>query len=419
MKKGAVVTKEFYFLLATLLIKVALYFTFFDSESYNQAIKLVGRVSIDVILLFYVITKCRTSLSLIGLYLRNTSPIILYILFLILAFVSTLWSSNPLLSLKQFFMVLESLVFSILFVFIIFHVRKNQIWLVDIGSLLIVATTIITFVFLVGSLLNPDVFYRGMRGGTELRLGGYMMNPNELGMLANIAIGLGITRLFRGISLLVILAITINLFVLFETGSRSSVIALGLMTLFLVLYLGKLKHILFYVGAVIVPVLILIEKVVFKTGAEEVLSMTGRIPFWGALLTESFSVRPILGHGFMRISDSDVFAGFQTYGGGMAHNTFLQVLLGLGIIGFVIAILQFISTLRNVFHKLAGDIFLVSIIVPIVLNSMTEFGIYGMSNYGVLFWQLVVVYIVVDWSRIDSKIEFGVPGIPDTRSNNR
>jgi len=71
-------------------------------------------------------------------------------------------------------------------------------------------------------------------------------------------------------------------------------------------------------------------------GVDEVMSMTGRLPFWTALLNEAFPKEPLFGYGFMRIYYTDTFQGANTYAGHMTHNTFMQVLMNLGIVGFSI-----------------------------------------------------------------------------------
>jgi hypothetical protein len=45
--------------------------------------------------------------------------------------------------------------------------------------------------------INPDVFFRLTDGGEEARLGGTMMNPNELGMLAGVGSACLIFDLYR------------------------------------------------------------------------------------------------------------------------------------------------------------------------------------------------------------------------------
>ena len=71
-------------------------------------------------------------------------------------------------------------------------------------------------------------------------------------------------------------------------------------------------------------------------GIDEVLSMTGRLPFWTALLNEGIVREPFFGFGFMRINYTDYFQGLNTYPAKMTHNTFMQVLMNLGFVGFFI-----------------------------------------------------------------------------------
>jgi hypothetical protein len=80
--------------------------------------------------------------------------------------------------------------------------------------------------------INPDVFFRLTDGGEEARLGGTMMNPNELGMLA----GVGSACLFLICTALkkvwTIIKILVILYALFMTGSRSSLIGVLLIVFF-------------------------------------------------------------------------------------------------------------------------------------------------------------------------------------------
>jgi hypothetical protein len=36
---------------------------------------------------------------------------------------------------------------------------------------------------------------------------------------------------------------------------------------------------------------------------------------------------------------------------------------------------------------------LIGILIPIIINSFTEFGIFGESNYGILFYQIIIFSI--------------------------
>ena len=122
--------------------------------------------------------------------------------------------------------------------------------------------------------------------------------------------------------------------------------------------------------------------------------MTGRIPFWTALLNEGIVKEPFFGYGFMRINYTDYFEGLNTYAAKMTHNTFLQVLMNLGFVGFFIAFWQLVLTLNNFFKERKTNhygTFFIALFIPVFINSLTEFGIFGETNYGILFYQFLIL----------------------------
>ena len=60
--------------------------------------------------------------------------------------------------------------------------------------------------------------------------------------------------------------------------------------------------------------------------------MTGRLPFWKALINEGLPREPLLGFGFMRIDYKEYFQSTHTYPGKMTHNTFMQVFDEFGVL---------------------------------------------------------------------------------------
>ena len=38
----------------------------------------------------------------------------------------------------------------------------------------------------------------------------------------------------------------------------------------------------------------------------------------------------------------------------------------------------------------------IAMLIPLIINSITEFGIFGEANYGILFYQLVIVFFVIN-----------------------
>ena len=259
--------------------------------------------------------------------------------------------------------------------------------------------TILMLVFIIGQWVAPDLFIRLTHGGEEARLGGYMMNPNELGMLAAIGVAGLIFDYYRGHK---VIATTFKLLVLFYaiylSGSRSTFIGAVLILGFHILQSNstKLKITVAVLMLLIMPVAV--NKMIFKDGdttrVEEVMSMTGRLPFWKALISEGLPKKPLLGFGFMRIADTDYFQGRNTYPGKMTHNTFMQVLMNLGFIGFTVVLLQVVFTFKAIFEENKEKrLMLLGFLIPLIINSLTEFGIFGESNYGILFYQLIILYV--------------------------
>lgn len=90
----------------------------------------------------------------------------------------------------------------------------------------------------------------------------------------------------------------------------------------------------------------------------------------------------------------ETFQGLHTYKAHMTHNTFVQVLMNLGFIGFTLVCFQMFFTIKRFLKEQKEKmLMLVGILIPIVINSFTEFGIFGETNYGILFYQLLIFLI--------------------------
>lgn len=331
---------------------------------------------------------------------NNVLSIALYGVYLFLGFLSFFWSTDVGYSALQWFMTSQTLIFCYFFI--------KSLYLLDqyfpdhkirLYNLLGNSAFVLILVFVVGMYVDPDTFYRLTHGGEEARLGGYMMNPNELGMLAGVGVAglmFDIRRNYR--KWWTILKLLILFYGLFETGSRSSLIGALLIIGFHVLQSEQKK---FATAAIVVMLLvapIAIYKVVLKDGdperMEEVLTLTGRLPFWEALINEGLPREPLLGFGFMRIDYKEFFQSAHTYPGKMTHNTFMQVLMNLGFIGLTVVFFQLWFTAKGILREGAEKkLMLLCVLIPLIINSFTEFGIFGESNYGILFYQLLILYI--------------------------
>ena len=141
-----------------------------------------------------------------------------------------------------------------------------------------------------------------------------------------------------------------------------------------------------------------VNKIILKDGdperLEEILTLTGRLPFWTALINEGLPREPLLGFGFMRIDYTESFQSENTYAGKMTHNTFMQVLVNLGFIGLTIVFFQLLFTFKGIAKETEETkLMLYCILIPLIINSFTEFGVFGESNYGILFYQLIIMYV--------------------------
>ncbi|MFT3919896.1 O-antigen ligase family protein [Cloacibacterium sp.] len=379
-----------------LLLMVACFFTWSENVAITRAIKVVGRmgVMISSILVYQKIINYGSVNSLV--YKNIFSPI-LYMGYLTLGFISFSWSTNPGFSALQWFMTFQS------FVFAYFFVKSLKILdvyfeghTIRLYHLLGNTVFVLQLVFVIGMWVNPDVFFRLTDGGEEARLGGTMMNPNELGMLAGVGCACLIFDLYRFQNKIwTIVKILVIMYALYMTGSRSSLIGV-LLIIFFHINQTKQKTLKFAIIAVVAAVApFAVYTVILKGGdqerLEEVMSLTGRLPFWQALITEGLPREPLFGFGFMRIDYKEFFQSAHTYPGKMTHNTFMQVLMNLGFVGFTIVMFQVFFTVKSILSEQKElKLMLIGILIPIVINSFTEFGIFGESNYGILFYQIII-----------------------------
>lgn len=386
-------------MLLALLGMTAGYFTWSESLMITRIVKVIGRlaVTIGIYMIFRMLVKRGAAPSFKW---QNSLGPLFYMLYLGLGLVSILWSTDKGYSMLQWFMDFESLVFAFYYMRC-FMLLDNYFPGHTIRFYNHMGNTayVLLLVFVVGMFVNPDTFFRMTHGGEEARLGGFIMNPNELGMLAGVGISCLLFDMYRKhYRIFTLIKILVLLYGMVMTGSRSSTGGVLLIAFF---HINQSKSrvfkLLMYVGgAAIIP--IMVQTIWLKAGGggmDEVLTMTGRLPFWTALINEAFPQEPWFGFGFMRIYYTDTFQGVHTYAGHMTHNTFLQVLMNLGIVGFTIALFQLIFTIKG-FIKTPDQekkLMLLGFLIPILINSFTEFGIFGETNYGILFYQLLIFSI--------------------------
>ncbi|MBO0949643.1 O-antigen ligase family protein [Fibrella forsythiae] len=390
------------FLLTIILfVKLGGFFTWSNNISITRVIKVISRIAMTTSIWYlYRAIINRGAVASFG-WKQSLSPF-LYVVYLFLGLLSVMWSTDPGYSGLQWFMDMEGLVFAYYFIacFILIDyffsgsaVKMYQV----IGD----AVMMMISIFLVGMYIDPETFYRLTHGGEEARLGGFIMNPNELGMLCAVGVSCFIFNIYRKHQFVwTFIKIGLLMWAVVLTGSRSSTIGCLLIAFFHIRQSSNTKlKLAMYAGAVMV-VPVAVQTLLIKEhggGLDEVMSMTGRLPFWTALLNEGLPRAPFFGFGFMRIATTDYFQGEHifTYAAKMTHNTFIQVLMNLGFVGFFIVLFQLVFTIRGFLQvpEKEKSLICVGVLIPIMINSFTEFGIFGETNYGILFYQLLIFYI--------------------------
>lgn len=382
-----------------LLLRIASYFSIGESAESVQSLKMglrIATTALSALLLLYALRpKGRTGPAF---RVAGADAAVLYAAFLFLGYTSLGYSSAPDESGRQLLLYVESFLFAFAFSLAVVALRMQSV----LPLLIFRVVLCVAAVFLAGAYLDPDRFYRLTHGGTVARLGGLIMNPNELGLLLVVGIGMGVLHYWRsaraGRRSPWLLTLPVLLAALVMTASRSSLLALGAVGLYLLLGGGVPARLRALVLAVAAGVALTASGVFLdRGGMEELTSLTGRLPFWRDLLSLALPERPLLGFGFQRIWTDSRFVSPTSYAGEMAHNTFLQLLLGLGVVGLALGLLQLVATLRAVGRT--PDLWTrraaVCLLIPLLLNSLTEFGIFGPMNYGVTLYQIVLFMAVI------------------------
>ena len=384
-------------------IRISSYFSYVpDSVTLTRIIKIGLRIStsfISLLLLWVFIAKKREFKFKFVMLL----PFLFYLAYLFWGITSIFWTTNVSFSLLQLSMTIETLFFSFFFFKLIrLYDKSYERELTAFIFIVNRSIFIMAIIFLLGSQFNPDFFYRATHGGNVHRLGGLIINPNELGLLSIIGITLSYVEIYfdrnkKYNTLALLTCITVMLM----TQSRSSLFAFIIISGFY-LFISKnyyLKIISIVVGIVVLPVVI--NKIVFKEGnIEEVTSMTGRTEFWSDLITEAFPLSPICGFGFMSISTNtfyNKYASTHSYAASMAHNTFIEVLINLGLVGIFICLLQILLTFFAIAVSKERVLQMTAffMLVPLLINSITEFGIFGHTNYAIMFYQFVFLFFTI------------------------
>jgi len=393
----------FLFLVVFMALRIASYYALFpENIGLTRAIKIGGRFILTGVA-YMMLLKFKSTWKQVELQYIMIIPLVFYCLYLFAGLLSVTWSTNAAFSMLQLAMTFETFVFSLIFFRVLTYYdavfeRKIPV----IASLLSRAVFFHSIWFILGAIFDPDFYYRTTHGGTVARLGGLIINPNELGLLANIGIGAAYMEIlndknkkFQTFNIL------ITVVMLLMTQSRGSLFCFLFITS---IYLLLTKNYYIKVGAVAVAILvvpILFQKIVLKDGNfEEVASFTGRKEFWEDLVNEGFPDHPLIGRGFMSIAENTWYNKYQSthsYAASMCHNTYVEVITNLGLLGVFICGMQVLWTIVAIILSKNPILRLMALFMlfTLLINSITEFGIFGHNNYAIMFYHFVFLFFTV------------------------
>lgn len=321
-------------------------------------------INIQVILKFCILLGAFLIGLLHFIYKRTSLGIEFYLLisYAGLALLSVSYSPVPLYSFISSF----ALISFIFFGYALADVLSER----EILNFLLVALSIPILVALIGYIFVPDAVLLRTDTGTTLRLAGLVGSPNGLARIATlfflVLIAIYITR-YESIKLSWIALAIAALIVLYLTQSRSVVLAL-IISVIVMLGRNVVVPITILSSIVILGLLIVlgiasetyINEIISnfsRSGRiEELLTLTGRVEIWSSTIS-LWLERPFFGYGIGANKSIIVFENFWGWKAATAHNTFLQSLFTLGVVGTVIFTAIIIFQIRvyaesSVFHKL-------------------------------------------------------------------
>lgn len=388
-------------------IRIAMYYALFpENIALTRVIKIGGRFLLTGVALGMLL-KFKNIWKNVEISYMMIIPILFYCLYLFAGLLSVTWSTNPGFSLLQLAMTFETFIFSIIFFRVLtFYDAVFDRKIPVIASLLSRAVFIHSIWFIIGAIFDPDFYFRTTHGGTVARLGGLIINPNELGLLANIGIGAAYMEILNDKNQkFQALNISVTVVMLLMTQSRGSLFCFLFISS---IYLLLTKNYYVKVGAVAVAILvvpILIQKIVLKDGNfEEVASFTGRKEFWEDLINEGFPDHPLIGRGFMSIAENTWYNKYQSthsYAASMCHNTYVEVITNLGLLGVFICGMQVLWTMVAIFLSKNPILRLMALFMlfTLLINSITEFGIFGHNNYAIMFYHFVFLFFTLKYTK--------------------
>jgi putative inorganic carbon (hco3(-)) transporter len=330
-----------------------------DAFQFLTISKIVGLWLFIIVVLYFILTK-KLPLNL------QSSLWPWFSIFLIISFFSALLSDYSITSFEELRRLVSAYAF---FALTLILVSENGMIRI-LPKILIISISITALLSIIGYIFNIPLFVMQIGSESVKRAIGTAFNPNHFAAMIIFAIPVLLhwlftaRRIFEKMLSGILFAMNIAAIVL--TYSRGAAVVL-LITLFLLFiehikkfrpkYLGFITSI---IGVSIIMVIIFIppsywarQKSLADTSD---VAISRRISYL-SVGWEAFKENPILGSGFGAFQDiyagtlhafkyADDVSDYKRY----AHNTYLEVLIGDGFMGFVVFLIFIWLTLRNFHH---------------------------------------------------------------------
>lgn len=271
------------------------------------------------------------------------------VLYAIIGIISSLYSPFPLLSLWKGFEVLSLVVVGIM-VGGTLHQRED---IEHVINIIMLAMFFLVISALVSSIISPSLAFAKMKltGQMAFAMRGVYppINANTLSQISAIVAScslcwfFGVEKINSRFGALFVFVTALSTLLL--SHSRTSLFIFFPVVCYIVIFF-RAKIIAFttvWIGIILVLSGFVIENVIayFYRGQSKAqfLSLSGRTDFWDLVLGKIYE-SPIIGHGFY--SSQRMSWGVST-----VDNTYLEVLLGVGIVGLTSIFLALISVFLN------------------------------------------------------------------------
>ncbi|ARP44335.1 hypothetical protein GTHT12_02839 [Geobacillus thermodenitrificans] len=334
------------------------------SESLSGSLDFVNAVRGGlalVALIIILVISSKYKLKVLNL----KDPLSLFLLYSLFALMSTIWSFSPIVTYAK----AQEICLALLVIHITFNMRNSTSILKKMFQIVLIILLCLIFYSFIGYVLGIEGFYSGNHPWTHNFWRGQVISPLlTYGATSFYAALLALIFLHRFLFinkkfynlLLVLLFIFISLL----SYSRTSVISL-IIGIFILLFLDfrrsktRFKYYMFFVFIITIGPIIYTGanflSVWIKRGqtTEDVYEFNGRVEMWRAML-QQIKENPFLGSGF-GIGSRVLFLEKGFFHGATissVHNGPLEVLGGVGIIGFLLWVIAIISSiifaLRNI-----------------------------------------------------------------------